>query len=505
MVDIVLATANARYSHASLALRTLLANLGDHRTNTVMMEFTIDERPADMVEKILRKQPRIVGLSVSIWNVVLLTQVVTLIKQITPEVTVVVGGPEVSFEVDEQRITQLSDHVVTGEGEGPFEQLCTDLLLRNKARDKVVVGEPQDLRALALPYDYYDAQDIATRVIYLEASRGCPYGCEFCLSCLDTKVRKFPAAGIMAAISKLWDRGVRRFKFIDRSLHLAITDSLLSFFADRAEEGVFVHFELVPDRLPSTLLTGLERFPPGAVQLEAGVQTLNDEVAQRIGRKQNPQRVLENLQQLNTKTGAHIHCDLVAGLPGESLESFASGFNRLIGLHMEEIQVGILKRLRGAPISRHDTQWEVVYNREPPYDILQNKLIDFATMQRIKRFARYFDLIYNSGNFVSFSQLVLGRNSQFERFLDLSDWLFAETGRTKAIALNRLAELLFRYVTEKASVEKSVAANCLFADFAKVGRKSFPGSVRSYVTEMNLFANENLNSNLPPRQRRHAR
>ncbi|MCP4198088.1 MAG: DUF4080 domain-containing protein [Proteobacteria bacterium] len=505
MVDIVLATANARYSHSSLALRTLLANLGDHRSNVAMMEFTIDERPADMVEKILDKHPRIVGLSVSIWNVVLLTQVVELIKQLAPEMTVVVGGPEVSFEVDDQRITQLSDHVVTGEGEGPFEQLCTDLLLRNVVREKVVAGVPQNLEALALPYDYYDAQDIANRVIYLEASRGCPYGCEFCLSCLDTKVRKFPNERVIEALAKLWDRGVRRFKFIDRSLHLAITDSLMSFFAERADKGVFVHFELVPDRLPKKLLDSLAAFPTGAVQLEAGVQTLNDEVAERIGRKQNPQRVLENLQQLHTKTGAHIHCDLVAGLPGESLESFASGFDRLISLDTEEIQVGILKRLRGAPISRHNAEWEVVFNREPPYDILQNKLIDFATMQRIKRFARYFDLIYNSGNFASFSKLILGEDAQFERFLALSDWLFAETRRTKAIALNRLAELLFRYVTESDLVEKSIAANCLFADFARVGRKSFPGSVRSYVTETISFANENSNSNLPPRQQRHAR
>jgi hypothetical protein len=325
------------------------------------------------------------------------------------------------------------------------------------------------------------------------------------LSCLDTKVRKFPEDRILEAISKLWDRGARRFKFIDRSLHLAITDKLLAFFLTRVEAGVFLHFELVPDRLPKKLMDSLAGFPMGAVQLEAGVQTLNGEVAKRIGRKQDTERVLENLKQLHTQTAAHIHCDLVVGLPGESLASFADGFNRLISLDTEEIQVGILKRLRGAPISRHDAEWEVVFNREPPYDILQNKLIDFATMQRIKRFARYFDLVYNSGNFASFSKLILGEEAQFEHFLALSDWLFSQTRRTTAIALNRLAELLFRYVEVKGLVEKSVAANCLFADFARVGRKSFPGSVRSYVTEIIKFNNESGSSNLPPRQQRHAR
>ena len=151
----------------------------------------------------------------------------------------------------------------------------------------------------------------------------------------------------------------------------------------------------------------IARFPPGALQFEVGVQTFNAEVAERISRRQDYARLEDNLRFLREQTGVHIHADLIAGLPGESLESFAAGFDRLVALGPHEIQVGILKRLRGTPIVRHDAEWQMVYNPHPPYEILQNRLIDFATMQKLRRFARYWDLVGNSGNFVETTPLIM--------------------------------------------------------------------------------------------------
>src|SRR5436305_1478243 len=114
----------------------------------------------------------------------------------------------------------------------------------------------------------------------------------------------------------------------------------------------------------------------------------------------------ESLRYLRYETGVHIHADLIAGLPGESLDSFAAGFDRLVALNPHEIQVGILKRLRGTPIVRHDEAWQMIYNPDPPYEIMQNKLIDFSTMQKLRRFARYWDLVGNSGNFIETTPLI---------------------------------------------------------------------------------------------------
>ena len=171
---------------------------------------------------------------------------------------------------------------------------------------------------------------------------------------------------------------------------------------------------MIPDRLPESLREIIARFPPGALQFEVGIQTFNEEVGGSIKRRQNYERLDDNFRFLRSETGVHIHADLIAGLPGETLESFAAGFDRLIALGPQEIQVGILKRLRGTPIVRHDAEWQMVYNPHPPYEILQNKLIDFATMQRLRRFARYWDLVGNSGNFIETTPLIwsVGRDSR---------------------------------------------------------------------------------------------
>ncbi len=504
MKHIVLATANARYSHTSLALRWLRANMGSLADRSLIMEFTIDERPQDIAEKILSANPVIVGLGIYIWNVSLLGDVVQILKRVRPELTIVLGGPEVSFETDGQEIANRADYTITGDGEKTFAKLCNSLIAGRPPAERILDGALPDLTSLVMPYNLYSDEDLAHRVIYVEASRGCPFGCEFCLASLDSKVRRFPETPLLGALETLWNRGARRFKFVDRALHLGGTPRLMEFFLERADQGLFVHFELVPDRLPADLLLALQRFPPGAVQLEAGLQTANPDVAARIGRKQDVEKALVTIQRLRTETGVHIHSDLVVGLPGESLASLADGFDRLIAARPHEIQVGILKRLRGAPISRHNDEWGMRYNPRPPYDILENNLIDFATMQRLKRFSRYFDLIYNSGNFVSFAPLIWHGRSPFIAFLNLSDWLFEKTGRTHAIALNRLAELLFNYVADVLGANKNKTADCLSNDYARLGRRGLPESVRTHVASDVPRFNEDKQESLPPRQRRHS-
>ncbi len=443
-MNIVLATLNARYIHPAFGLRYLYANLGELRDQAKILEFEIHQRPLDIAEQILAHRPRIVGLGVYIWNVTETTQVVAALKRISPATTIVLGGPEVSFADDQPQICQLADHIIPGEGDLAFAELCRAILGRTSrpSLPKMGAGPIPDLEAIAFPYDFYTTDDLAHRITYVEASRGCPFECEFCLSALDTPVRQFPLARFLAAMQSLLERGARRFKFVDRTfnLHLPAATAILDFFLERYRPGLFLHFEMIPDRLPAALRDRLQRFPPGAVQLEVGLQTFNDEAAERIHRRQNNALAEENLRWLRTHTGVHLHTDLIIGLPGENLASFAAGFDRLAALRPQVIQVGILKRLRGAPIARHDAEWEMVYNPAPPYDILQNKLIDFSTMQRLKRFVRYWELVINRDHFTNTESL-----RSFEAFLKFSDWLYAQTGQTHGIARARLAELLRRY------------------------------------------------------------
>ena len=260
MPEVVLATLNAKFIHAAFGLRYLRANLGPLRDRSVIREFDINTRPLDIAEALLEEDPRIIGLGVYIWNVTATTELVSLLKRIRPEVIIVLGGPEVSHETEGQPIVDLADYVVIGEGEVAFRALCESLLTsQRRILTKTLQGGLPPLGELQLPYDEYTAADCAHRLIYVEASRGCPFKCEFCLSSLDEKVRQFPLPSFLAAMQQLFDRGVRHFKFVDRTFNLNIATSraILQFFLDHMEPGLFVHFELIPDRLPDSLLAQL--------------------------------------------------------------------------------------------------------------------------------------------------------------------------------------------------------------------------------------------------------
>jgi hypothetical protein len=206
---------------------------------------------------------------------------------------------------------------------------------------------------------------------------------------------------------------------------------------------------------------------------------------------------------LRNQTRVHIHADLIVGLPGETVESFAAGFDRLIALGPQEIQVGILKRLRGTPIIRHDQEWQMVYNAHPPYEILQNRLLDFAMMQRLRRFAKYWDLVGNSGNFVGATPLIWRDESPFTSFLRFSDWLYARIGRTDSIALARLAELLFTFLTGELKLDTTHAAETMARDWQRGGRHDVPEFLREFLPVENLLRGRTEKSSLPKRQARH--
>ncbi|CAN5421473.1 B12-binding domain-containing radical SAM protein [soil metagenome] len=483
---LVLATLNAKYIHASLGLRYLLANMDRHggaglRARTQLREFVIQQRPVQIVESLLALNPAVIGLGVYIWNVVETTQVVRLLKTLRPDIKVVLGGPEVSFETGEQEICRLADHVITGWGDVSFPKLCRALLDGPKPLMKVIAGEQPALEALALPYNEYTPEDLAKRLLYVEASRGCPFKCEFCLSSLDKTAWAFELDGFMAEMDALYRRGARNFKFVDRTFNLKVDFSvrILQFFLDRMVPDLFVHFEVVPDSLHERLKALIVQFPAGSLQFEVGIQSFNPEVQQRISRRQDNAKTAENLRWLVNESQAHVHADLIFGLPGETLDSFADGFDRLYELAPHEIQFGILKRLRGTPITRHTVDFAMAYDPQTPYTILQTSTIDFTTMQRIQRFARYWEMVANSGRFAGVLRLLLcdgadSAGSAFNHFLAFSDWLWRTTAKTHEFALEKLVDVLFEHLTQARGLKGDTVRAALLADYRASGARGRP-------------------------------
>lgn len=495
-MSIVLSTLNARFAHASLGLRYLLANMQELQHQTCLQEFVIGSRTADIVEKLLARQPRVIGFGVYIWNVEETTRVIAMLKRVAPDIVVVLGGPEVSYEPEQQEIVKLADYLVTGWGDITFPQLCRAILNGPKPLMKVHAGVQPPLSDITLPYSLYTDEDIAHRTLYVEASRGCPFKCEFCLSSLDKTAWPFELDAFLAQLETLHARGARLFKFVDRTFNLNIKSSLriMQFFLDKLaaapDDPVFAHFEVVPDHLPDALKDGIRQFPPGTLQFEIGIQSFNPEVQALISRKQNNEKAAENIRWLVEHSHAHLHVDLIAGLPGEDIDSFARGFDKLVALKPHEIQFGILKRLRGTPIIRHTEIYGLVFDPHPPYSILATNRIDFATMQRLVRFARYWDLIANSGRFTHTLQLIL-RDAPFARFMALSDWIYQKTDATHRIALERLAALVSQWLQEQGE-DAAVVAENLAGDYAGQNGKAVVKA-----------KNENKQAAAPQRQVRH--
>ena len=516
MPEIVLSTLNAKYIHAAFGLRYLMANLGPLQASACIVEFDINQRPLDIAETILSENPKIIGFGVYIWNAAQTVKVIDALKLLHPNITIILGGPEVSYETENQPIVHLADYVLCGEADLKFAEVCQTILCGQSLPNKIISAETPDLSRLILPYYLYDDDDVAHRIIYVEASRGCPFSCEFCLSSLDIPVRQFPLHTLLDQLQGLLERGVRQFKFVDRTfnLNLNVSRALLEFFLERHRPGQFYHFEMIPDRLPAALREVISGFPPGSLQFEVGIQTFNEEVAGLISRRQDYARLEDNLHFLRSKTTVHVHADLIAGLPGETLTSFAAGFDRLIGMQPQEIQVGILKRLRGTPIVRHDSEYKMVYDPNPPYEILQTRTMDFNTLQTLRRFARYWDLIGNSGNFIETTALICSARpesihspsadhapSPFYAFLSCTQWLHSRVGRTDGIALVRLMELLFQFLTTDLGLDSFKTAETIWRDYQRGGRSDKPDFLRKFLPAASIASRMNKPA-IPKRQAR---
>jgi len=465
---IVLATLNARYAHASMGLRCLAANLGELRTRTRILELEITTPRGEIVEHLVHLAPTILGLGVYVWNVAETTAVVRDLRALSPNLLIVLGGPEVSYEPDDQPIVALANYVIAGEGEVAFAALARALVAGERPVGKLIAARTPDLAALALPYAEYTDDDVAHRVIYVEASRGCPYACEFCLSALDVAVRSFPLDALLEALDGLIARGARNFKFVDRTFNLSmpVATRILEFFLDRHCPGLHVHFELIPDRLPPAILELAARFPPDALQFEIGIQTFTPNVNRGVSRRQNDDVAVRNLIALRDTTRVHVHADLLFGLPGETIDTFGASFDRLLPLVPTAIQIGILKRLRGTPIVRHESASGLVFSPSPPYEVLRTDAASFDHVLAVKRLARAFEAFRNSGEHASAMALLFAQGgSPWAQMRAFTEWLFVRIGRAWGLALPRRCELLWDWLVAVRGVPPADAARATIEDF----------------------------------------
>jgi radical SAM superfamily enzyme YgiQ (UPF0313 family) len=467
MSTILLTTINATWIHPSLALRLLKANLGEYEHEAEILEFALRQPLSEKVEPILAADPRILGISVAIWNHTATKELLDALchawGQRRP--IVVLGGPEASSLDEDAPLFRYADYVVRGEGELAFRELCERILKERQGKasatthdrfyDKFIVAEPVDLAVIDPGYRLYTQEDLTKKFTYIEASRGCPFGCEFCMSSLDKGVRFFPLTPFLENMETLLQRGAHAFKFLDRTFNMDIfrAQSILEFFLARlGQDRRYIHVEMVPSVFPVSLREVLTRFTHGSLRLEVGIQTFNAKTATLINRKSDPDKELETLSFLRRNTAAIIHADLIAGLPGEDFASFARGFDQLLSAlsdenqrfardtqdahkNRTEIQLGILKCLPGTPIARHAGSHGLRFSKEPPYEVLETSALSKQELDRIKNFARFWELLVNR------SAVSLSENRYtFGDFMRIADKLLEHFGRNWGIDKKDLVE-----------------------------------------------------------------
>jgi radical SAM superfamily enzyme YgiQ (UPF0313 family) len=482
MYTIVLASINAKWIHPSLALRLLKANLGELEERCGILEFALRQPLEEQLEAILAARPRILGLSVSIWNhraTLELLKALEAAPGAGPDSStlplVVLGGPEVSFLPENAEIFRHADYVIQGEGERAFPVLCGGILAGRKPAEKFIHAEPADITSPLFDpaYRLYTDEDLKHKLCYVESSRGCPFGCRFCLSPAESrgKVREFPLEPFLANMEGLLRRGVKTFKFLDRSFNVNIARavSIIEFFLKHTDEFSEIHFEMAPSLFPRELVEALSRFPPGKLRLEIGIQTLNSNTAAIINRAGNTEEGLACLRMLREKTGALIHADLIAALPGEDFSSFAAGFDRLwlaltagsLPAAGFEIQPGILKLLPGSSLARGDAHpYGMHFRAEAPYEAVSTAALPETELEAIKNFARFWERIVNRSPFPDLVPLLFPPGKPvFYPFMKLSRFLLARFGRNWGIDRKDLRNALEDFCSVSSSAPADTPGN----------------------------------------------
>ncbi|WMX57084.1 B12-binding domain-containing radical SAM protein [Peribacillus sp. R9-11] len=401
-MNIIISTLNAKYIHTSLSIRYLKA-YAQPDYDVQLAEYTIKDPIMNIVGDLYSKKPDVIGFSCYIWNIEETMKVVAMLKKINPELVIILGGPEVTYDVGEW-LDQIpgADFIVIGEGEVTFKALLSEIEGANDYKkvggiayrqDGKKVIQPQngkvDLKSLPTPYRLEEDRDeLSKRVTYIETSRGCPFSCQFCLSSIEVGVRYFDREKIKEDIRYLMENGAKTIKFVDRTFNISRSYAMdmFQFLIDEHHPGVVFQFEITADIMRPEVIQFLnDHAPAGLFRFEIGVQSTNDHTNDLVMRRQNFEKLTRTVTMVKDGQKIDQHLDLIAGLPEEDYLSFRKTFNDVFELRPEEMQLGFLKMLRGTGLRIRANDHDYIYSDHAPYEILGNNVLSFDDIVRIKQ------------------------------------------------------------------------------------------------------------------------
>ena len=442
----VLCSLNSQYIHSSLAPWCLLAGIrtfGDDSIDAVVVEGTINESLEAVADRIAAACPDVVSFCCYIWNIRQIKQLTVLVKERLPQCFVVFGGPEVSYCAAHVLDTMReANAVISGEGEYPLARLLTALCqgeplyglpgVSFRDGDGVVLAETYLTETEPpSPYlpEYFDA--LQGRIAYLETSRGCPFSCAFCLSGRCGDVRFYSMERVKRELILLANSGTQTVKLVDRTFNANRTRAreiwrfLIDSYGTAFPKTVCFHFEIGGDLLTEEDFVLLSEAPKGLFQMEIGLQSFHEPTLSAIHRKTDTTTLVENIQKLVVAGNVHTHIDLIAGMPFETMVTFADNVNRAVALQPHVLQLGFLKLLHGAPMREHPDEYPCSYSEQAPYEVTSTPWMSADELHRLHGVEQALDRMYNSGRFRRTLQYVMEQAgmSAFDVFSHVADAL----------------------------------------------------------------------------------
>ncbi len=507
---ILLTAINAKYIHSNLAVYSLRANAGKYVEKITLLEYTINHQREEILQGIYQKKPDVVGFSCYIWNIEYVLDVAENLKKVLPEVRIVLGGPEVSYDAKE-RLERCSyvDAIIVGEGEVTFREfveMVSDnedwsslvnvpgLCLRVDGVPELTEARmPMDMDQLVFPYG--DLQDMENRIIYYETMRGCPFSCSYCLSSVDKRVRMRCLEKVFGELAFFIENKVKQVKFVDRTFNCNHEHAYAIWkFLQEHDNGITnFHFEIAGDLLREEDFRLFEKFRPGLVQFEIGVQSTNPKTLEAIRRKMDLSVLEARTERVRKMGNIHQHLDLIAGLPHEDIASFRNSFNDVYAMKPDQLQLGFLKVLTGSYMSEMTGAYDIQYGSRPPYEVLTTKWLTFEDVLRLKGVEEMVEVHYNSFQFVATVALLEQyHKNAFALYESLADY-YEEKGHfeRKHSRVSRY-EILWEYVNERVPEIAEAARETLTYDlYSRDYVKNPPAFVRQrekeYLSQVRRF------------------
>jgi radical SAM superfamily enzyme YgiQ (UPF0313 family) len=477
---------NSKFVHSNLAVRYLKAYTKDLNYDCQVMEFSINDRPERVVEQIYYEKPDLVAFSCYIWNMQYVEQLATLIKRIDSSIKILYGGPEVSYDSEKALRSSTADYVIEGEGEEPYkefiEHLVSDKPLDNirslyfKYGSKIIYGGRRQLMDLEeLKFPYTAEENLNNKIVYYEASRGCPFSCKYCLSSTIHGVRFLNFERVKKELKFLIDKKVRLVKFVDRTFNCSIKFSMdiWDYLMQLSTETTF-HFEISANLLTDEQLKLLAKAPKGRFQFEVGVQTTNDLILENINRFVKFSEIKKQVVELKKQNNIMQHLDLIAGLPGENFESFKNSFNEVYSIEPDEIQLGFLKVLKGSPMEEEAEEWGIVHSPYTPYEVIKTKDISYEELLLLKRVEEMVDKYYNSQKFGTIIKYFLPKfKTPFDFYLSLGNFFYNKGYFSRNIASADYYKVFLEFNKEFLQEENNNLNEIIKFDYLKFNRKKW--------------------------------